>query len=389
MNDELKNAIHDYQPQLPDYAAEWGKMYGEIPIDPCVVAAAQAETSTQPQTSTQKPPVPQMQLPTEIANGTSGDNEVGLFIMKKASEWIDEAKNTPIPKMLFGQLWYEGELCILFADTNLGKSILAVQIADAISRGVDAISGFKLEATKQPVLYFDFELSMKQFEARYSNDFKDHFSFDNNFRRIEINPDSDAPSGMTFDEYLNLSVEQCITTSGAKVVIIDNITYLRSGTEKAGDALPLMKYLIKLKKQYDLSILILAHTPKRNLSNPITRNDLQGSKMLINFCDSCFAIGESFTDKSFRYIKQIKQRNCAQVLDADNVAECEISKPTNFVRFEFRKFSTESAHLQQATENDKEERKQMALALSKQGKTQREIATQLGISVGSVNRLLK
>ena len=58
-----------------------------------------------------------------------------FFVLKPANQWMTEAKETPVPKMLFGQFWFEGELCILFADTNVGKSILAVQIADGISRG--------------------------------------------------------------------------------------------------------------------------------------------------------------------------------------------------------------------------------------------------------------
>ena len=73
--------------------------------------------------------------------------------------------------MLFSEFWLEGELCMLFADTNLGKSMLAVQLGDSISRGV-AIPGFRLEATPQKVLYIDFELSDKQFEVRYSASFK-------------------------------------------------------------------------------------------------------------------------------------------------------------------------------------------------------------------------
>jgi hypothetical protein len=42
---------------------------------------------------------------------------------------------------------------------------------------------------------------------------------------------------------------------------------------------------------------------------PLSANDLQGSKMLINFCDSAFAIGKSSNDKDLRYLKQIKQRS--------------------------------------------------------------------------------
>jgi plasmid maintenance system killer protein len=33
------------------------------------------------------------------------DNIHGLFTIKTANNWIEEAKNRPIPKMLFSQLW--------------------------------------------------------------------------------------------------------------------------------------------------------------------------------------------------------------------------------------------------------------------------------------------
>src|SRR5574344_609494 len=91
----------------------------------------------------------------------------GLFKVMTANEWLELAKKSPIPEMLFGEFWHEGEICILFSDSNLGKSILAVQIADSISKG-EQIPGFRMEAPKQKVLYFDFELSPKQFEVRYS-----------------------------------------------------------------------------------------------------------------------------------------------------------------------------------------------------------------------------
>jgi hypothetical protein len=289
-----------------------------------------------------------------LKQGKEANESKGLFTVKTASRWIEQAKTRPVPKMLFSEFWFEGELCILFADTNLGKSILAVQIGNSISKG-EQIPGFKLETPKQPILYFDFELSDKQFEGRYSIKFEQHYSFDDNFIRVEINPDAPIPENQTFEDYLNYSLERSITETGAKILIIDNLTYLKNETEKAKDALPLMKHLKALKNKYGLSILALAHTPKRDLSKPITRNDLQGSKMLINFCDSAFAIGESSNDKNIRYLKQIKARSTEQIYDAENVCVCQIVKPANFLGFEFLNFGTEREHLKQQSESEKTE----------------------------------
>lgn len=312
----------------------------------------------------------------------------GLFVVMPANKWIEQAKTRPIPRMLFGEFWFEGEICILFADTNLGKSILAVQIGDSISTGIP-LHGFRYEAQPQQVLYFDFELADKQFENRYSVNFTNHYSFSENFIRVEINSDVNIPTGLSFEDFLSLSLERAIIETGAKVLIIDNLTYLKSETEQAKDALPLMKHLKAIKKKHGLSILALAHTPKRDLSKPITRNDLQGSKMLINFCDSSFAIGESHTDKRLRYLKQVKSRNTEIIYDTENVGVFQIDKPHNFLQFDFLSFGCEREHLKERSQKDKEEMVEKVKLLSSQNKTQREIAREMGISLGAVNKYLK
>ena len=50
---------------------------------------------------------------------------VGMFIIKTANQTIQEAALRPNPEALWLSLWYEGEVCCLFADSNLGKSIYA------------------------------------------------------------------------------------------------------------------------------------------------------------------------------------------------------------------------------------------------------------------------
>jgi DNA-binding transcriptional regulator YiaG len=240
------------------------------------------------------------------------------------------------------------------------------------------------------VLYIDFELSDKQFEVRYSDNYTNHYIFDSNFYRAEINPEAIPPKEFSdFESYLFHSLEKSIVETGARILIIDNITYLKSATETAKDALPLMKLLKALKSKYGLSILALAHTPKRDLSKPITRNDLQGSKMLINFCDSSFSIGESANDKRIRYLKQIKVRNTDFKFDSENVATCQIEKQSNFLQFEFLNFGNEKEHLKIHTEKEKENSIEKVKELSSNGLSQRQIAKEIGVSVSTVNKYLK
>jgi len=330
-------------------------------------------------------------LENEISNLENNNSTINseCLIIKSANDWIDDAKKRAIPKMLFSEFWFENELCILFSDTNLGKSILAVQICDSISKG-RSIYGFKLELEPRKVLYFDFELSDKQFEKRYSNNFNDHYQFNNNLLRAEINSEQVLPENFkNFDEFLCDSIEKLVISLNVKILVIDNITFLRNDTEKAKDALHLMKLLNSLKKKYSLSILVLAHTPKRDATKPITKNDVSGSKMLMNFCDSSFAIGESFQQSGLRYLKQIKQRNTEHIFDANNVVLCNIENKHNFLKFNFQGFDTEYEHLKVVTQLPNEERTQKVIELKSKGLSNVEIGNELRVSEGTVRYILK
>jgi archaellum biogenesis ATPase FlaH len=315
--------------------------------------------------------------------------ESGCLIVKTANQWIDEAKNRPIPNMLFSQFWHENELCILYADTNIGKSILAVQIADSLSRG-EAIPGFINECSPKKVLYLDFELSDKQFENRYSDNYQNHYHFENEFLRAEINAEADIPKEYNgIEDFLTKSLESKILENKADVVIIDNLTFLKSDNERAKDALVLMKLLKQLTKKSNVSILVLAHTPKRDASKPITKNDLAGSKMLMNFCDSSFAIGGSALSPSLRYLLQVKQRNTEHVFHNENVIVCELKKEYNFLSFGFVEYGSEKEHLKQSVFNDVSERDELMKDLMSQGLSNVKIGEELGLSEGAIRKRKK
>ena len=325
------------------------------------------------------------------ANKLISSSNQNLFIVQPINKWLEQAKNEPIPQMLFDILWFENELCILFASTNQGKSIIAVQIADSISSG-RPIPGLRLDAHQQKVLYLDFELTKKQLEARYTINYENANKFNNGFFRAEINLDAMLlAQPKDFDAILNIALEQTIEYVDAKVIIIDNLTYLKTGTENAKDALPLMKHLRRLKNTYGLSILVLAHTPKRNPFSPITRNDLQGSSMLMNFCDSSFAIGESQKGSNIKYIKQIKVRNAEYLYDSENVIECQIIKPDNFLKFEITGYGDESDHLKQLSQEEVQLLEDQIIAMKKLNPqlSDREIGRKLNTNHKKVARTLK
>jgi RecA-family ATPase len=326
------------------------------------------------------------------------DDARHLFTVCTGNRWMELGGREPAAKMLFGQFWYQHELCFLFAATNTGKSILAVQIGNAIAGGKKS-GRFPCQAPAAKVLYADFELSNLQFHQRYSANGQAPIAigdnFHDNFFRAQFNPAAGNPDGhrdadlIANDEYLIAGLEYRIRQLKATVLIIDNLSCLGGGTGNAVGALRIMNKLNALRAQYKLSILVLAHTPKRsNPTKPLSANDLHGSKLLINFADSAFSIGVSNTDSTLRYLKQIKQRSTQQLYGENNVCLCRIQKQRNFLKFGFENNSAERIHLLSRAGLQREQLTEQVLQLSAKGRTQRQISEQLNIALGTVNKLL-
>ena len=249
-----------------------------------------------------------------------------IFITQPFNEALEDANKMDIPNMLFSELVFESEITVLFASANTGKTMLAMQIGDSIAAG-RTIDGFVNKSPKQPVLYIDFELSKIQLEKRYSErDENDkgynHYRFDANFNRVTLDPnyfENHTP------ERIIESIKNEAEKTKSKIIFIDNITWItQTGLEKGKDAGKLMKQLVKLKRELNLTIIILAHTPKKDKYSAITLNDLAGSAVFGAFIDSAFALNYSAYDNKYRYIKQVKCRSAELKYGSNNVLPVEL-----------------------------------------------------------------
>ena len=311
-----------------------------------------------------------------------------LPLIRNAKQRMMDAKSQPHIKQLCSMIWQTDELHLLFADTGIGKSILAVALSNALSKGIKFMF-LENENEALPVLYYDFELSDKQFEKRYTGikeyDFSENFFIDNiDFAALtKVNPEA------KFNDLLFDKIKYDITQFQPKVLVIDNLTFLNTQSMQETEiALGVMRQLNELKKEYGLSILVLAHTPKRSLFSPITLNDLAGSKHLSNFADSVSALGKSPQDDSIRYWKQVKASRSGEMLyGTNNVIACKIIKPDDFLTFEFIDFCSEYDHLK--TETEKKETPSQVYDVAdmvKQKIPYDEIANRLGISKGTITK---
>ena len=253
---------------------------------------------------------------TQQADGADGLD----FIMGQSlNSMMMEEQRKPVPEILWGgdgngnALWFENEFAILFGRTNTGKSLYAVQIAEHISGRLG-----------RTVLYLDLELSMKQFQERYtSRDGELHIWPDNLHR-----PDLSMVGDGLYDSgrFLPL-IRKMMAKVNARVLILDNLTFLvNNGGMKAEDVKPICQEFCNWAKE-GYSILVVNHTPKIQPFTPLDINHCLGSSMLTNFVQSVFAIGtDSSNPSTGRYVKQLKSRNGRIVWEGNHVIPYVIDK---------------------------------------------------------------
>ena len=266
---------------------------------------------------------------------TAPQTESDPLPTKPCDAWFDDAEAMPPVTPLFDVFWSKGELAFLFGETGVGKSILAVQIADAISKGAK-IQGFDGPQRPMRVGYFDFEHSTCQFLRRYSDGSGNIHDFSPNFLRAEIN----VRAILKGHDILE-GIEEEIIKHRLEVVVIDSLTHLPIFITEKTNARSIMRRLHLIKSRQNISMLVVGHSMRQDLSQPITEYDLVCSI----FCDSAFAIGESAKEKNVRYLKQIKTDSARLRYDIGYAAVFRLVKRNRFIGFEHIDFDCEYEHL--------------------------------------------
>lgn len=276
----------------------------------------------------------------------------GFFRVEDFNTAIQKGADAPELTKMCGHLWNRTEVAFFFGPPGTGKSIAAVMIADALSKGKDVLPGILVnECPPQKVLYIDFELTNRNIKTRYSNEAGEEYEFDEDMlKRAYINDnflDYDKP----IDKIAQQQIEQMILLHKPEVMIVDNITYLTSESNQDADiAKRLMKRLVYYKKKYHMSLLVIAHTTKSTLTSfqPLEQRDMAGSAQLQNFADAIFGIKTSALDPNMKYLKQFKDRNEPEENKADNVIVMQTEmggKERNFLTFNYMRHDKELTHL--------------------------------------------
>jgi DnaB-like helicase N terminal domain/AAA domain len=281
------------------------------------------------------------------------DNPVDYFRVRSMNQVILDATKEANVLRFASSFLFSNDLAFCFAPPGVGKSIFAIQIAEAVAQGVSVLRTPEKdillnEAPPIKVLFFDFELRDKEIEMRYSDTDapSNKYVFSDNFYRVDGNPLFESvPDGTDIAKFIIRKLEDIIIKEEPKLVIIDNITRLAG--ENISDpavARRIMERLDGIRKKHSISMLVVAHTTKQyNKATAIEESSMGGAAAFANFATTLWGLGRSTVDNNEFYLKQLKVRNGIKEYESDNVIVLRKTKrDNNFLCFTFERFDEES-----------------------------------------------
>lgn len=315
--------------------------------------------------------------------------------VKLFRDWVAEGRITKAPAELAGCLWRAGEVGLLVGETGSGKSLLAVEIADRISRHYPS-ELLDCNAGEMDVLYVDLEMNARQLVQRYSyepipGEPPEDYEFSSRLHRLQIDP-LEFITRYTPQEAAKAFVTKLAAVASetnAQVIVIDSITALKRSYYGASELMPVIRRLRHLAELRGLSILMTATIAKRDHAQPLTLADLGGLRLAARCVETVFAIGRGGKYTNVRYVKHLSSRNSQVIYDKNGVLSFKIGMSGNFLGLEFAECYFEKAYVNKRSDQEPDSDLDTIRKLHAQGHSVREIADMVGRSKSTIQRLLK
>ncbi len=299
--------------------------------------------------------------------------QTALSTICKANECVERKTWGPF----FDEFWNEGEIAVMFGPAGVGKSVLAVQIADALASGTP-MDGFVMPEQRCRVLYVDLKLTKGQFAERYT--YEPDMETSRRFRHSENLWVGCPPDPAKLCEYLRDAVAE----KHISAVIVDDASELRSTYDGTRETLAVMRQLRRLQRELGLSVLVIASSREPGRTGMVRESDLMRSRALCEAADSAFAMGVHPHDPAWRYLLQTRSRTGPLQYTGENLPFCRIERfDDGNLAFVFDERFTSQFAADERLEIVEIKRRR------DEGATYRQIAEAMGAPVARVYRLHK
>lgn len=264
---------------------------------------------------------------------------------------------------LWKGIWERSEVACLFGLPNVGKSILAMQIAANVKLMGLNVEYFDLEGLEHPIT--------PQFTP------------------------TTMPTGSDEETSPLDFITKIITVKKTQVAIIDDFDLLLDGDNSTANVKYTLNSLRQLSRKTSVAILIIAHSEPIKKNHVITAASLPHAYEIMHSCDSVFSLSQANRHNATchsrtHYIKQHKNRMAPVIYDDNSVLTVALTQHDGIIEFtDFKPLGNERQLLRDYGFHSQESIFEAIKQLNHCHYTTREIAAIVGMSQSQVSRIIK
>ena len=213
-------------------------------------------------------------------------------------------------KWIVSNLVGENKIILLAADTGVGKSIFAQQLAISVALGKDEIIGFNIPEPRR-VLFINLEMSSHQMYDRHIKLLSKLNNSEKQFLGTNLIL-NDVSTGRHIFEDSWGRIEATVRENEAfDLLIVDNLYSSQTGDDETNkDAKKLLAQIISVADIHNSSILLIAHHKKHDsMHDYLEVNTIRGASTYANASDVVIQMAESSSEGGLRLLRITKNRD--------------------------------------------------------------------------------
>ena len=233
--------------------------------------------------------------------------DIGGMRSFSPSQFAETFVNMPEP--IIEDLFFEKDIMGLAGGTNVGKSVMSLQLSTCLALGVPFL-GFRIPKARK-VMHVQFELkdeSFKQLIERTAMHFVDKYPVEAERFEQNLSILSSGQNNVFTDKWEEMDAN--LTFDPCDVLVVDNLyTSTNKNVSKNDDVMDLLRTMVNLKNKHKVAILIVSHHKKLGEATPLDVSQMLGGSAYTNHLDGIVQLASSQRLPGLKVMKITKVRS--------------------------------------------------------------------------------
>lgn len=214
-----------------------------------------------------------------------------------------------MPEPIIDDMFFAKDLMGIAGGTNVGKSVISLQLSTCLSMGVPFLN-FRVPKPRK-VMHVQFELKDESFSnliRRTAQPVMDEYPVEAHLFEKNCSLLSSGQMDVFTDKWTQIDAN--LTHQAVDVLVVDNLyTSTSKNTSRNTDVMDLLRTIVNLKNKHNVAIVIVSHHKKMNEVAPLDVSHMLGGSAYTNHLDGIIQMASSNRMQGLKVMKITKVRS--------------------------------------------------------------------------------